>query len=134
VISLAGLGFLIGTWSCSFTGGGQSASYTATYAYDLGKNWIAQRDVWTGGGGDAGYLTFDNKGAGWTYAVFESDRTATIFRAADDQPSHIVWRSVYPKAGMTDVFDKVSAAKYTLHFSGTIGGKSMSSVDVCTKR
>lgn len=134
MISLGGLGFLIGTWSCSFTGAGQTASYTATYAYDLGNNWISQRDVWAGGGGDAGYLTYDGKKARWTYAVFESDRTTTIFHAGDDRPSHIVWLSVFPKAGMTDVFDEVSPRKYTLHFSGALGGKQMTSVDVCTKR
>ena len=132
-MSLSALGFLIGVWSCTYAGGGQHATYTATYSYDLANNWIRQRDTWAGGGGDVGYLTRDPKGAGWTYAAFEIDRSTTVFRAKDAGAAHIVYRSAYPTTGWTDVFDKVSPTKYTLHFTGVIGGKAMTSADVCTK-
>lgn len=132
--SLAALGFLIGTWSCSYAAGQQSATYTATFSYDVASNWIRQRDVWAGGGGDVAYLTRDPKGGGWTYAAFESDRTTTVFRAKDTGDAHIVYRSVYPSFGWTDVFDKDSPTKFTLHFSGVVGGKPQTSVDVCTKK
>ncbi|HEY1975736.1 MAG TPA: hypothetical protein VGG89_04295 [Candidatus Baltobacteraceae bacterium] len=132
-MTLADLGFLVGTWSCVYNAGGQHATYTAVYAYDIQNNWIRARDAWQGGGGDVAYFTRDPKGGGWTYAAFESDRSTTVFRAKDDGATHIVYRSVYPNNGWTDVFDKVSPAKYTLHFSGVIGGKATTSFDVCTK-
>lgn len=133
MISLTDLGFLIGAWSCTYTGGGQHATYSATFSYDLANNWIRERDAWAGGGGDVAYITWDAKGGGWTYAAFESDRTTTIFRAGNDSPAHIVYRSVYPKTGMTDVFQRVSPTKYTLHFTGILDGKQLTSDDVCVK-
>lgn len=129
---LTALGFLIGVWTCSYAGGGQHLTYTATFAYDMSNNWISQRDAWSGGGGDVGYLTYIPKEKVWTYAVFESERTTTLFRGTGDA-SHIVYRSIYPDAKFTDVFDRVSPTKYTLHFSGIVGGKPMTSLDVCTK-
>ena len=131
-MTLADLGFLVGTWTCVYVGGGQHATYTATYAYDISNNWIRERDVWTGGGGDVAYLTYVPKEKIWTYAAFESDRTTTLFRGSGDS-QHITYRSVYPDGAYTDVFDRVSDKKYTLRFSGTMGGKPMKSVDVCTK-
>src|SRR5579863_1693083 len=112
-MSLAELGFLIGAWTCTYAAGSQHTTYAANFSHDLGGNWILERDAWTGGGGDVAYLTRDAKGGGWTYAAFEDDRTVTIFRAKDEGVNHIVYRSVYPNGGWTDVFDKVSPTKYT---------------------
>lgn len=133
MVSLTGLAFLIGAWSCSYTAGGHSTLYSTTFGYDLGKNWIVERDTYGGGGGAVAYLTNDRKAYGLTYAVFGSDRSTTIFRAGDDQPSYIVWRSVFPKQGLTDVFQRVSSKKFTLHFSGVLDGQAVTSSDVCTK-
>ena len=131
-MSLAGLGFLIGVWTCNYAGGGQHLTYTATFDYDLANNWIRERDAWPGGGGDVAYLTYFPKDKMWTYGVFESERTTTLFRGTGSA-SHIVYRSVYPDASFTDVFDRVTPTKYTLHFSGMLAGKPTTSVDVCIK-
>lgn len=113
--------------------GGHTSAYTTAFSYDLDKNWIVERDTYAGGGGAVAYLTNDRKGYGLTYAVFGSDRSTTIFRAGDDQPSYIVWHSVFPKEGLTDVFQRVTSKKFTLQFSGVFEGQPTTSNDVCTK-
>jgi hypothetical protein len=129
---LASLRFLVGTWSCSYQAGKTVAVYKATFAYDMNGNWIRERDAWKGGGADLGMLTYAAK-SGWTFVVLEPERTTTIFRATGIDANHLVYRSVLPDASMTEVFDRVSPVRYTLHFTQMAGGKATSSVDICVK-
>jgi len=131
--SLASLRYLVGTWQCTYDTGKMRATYTATFDYDMSGNWIRERDSWKGGGEDLGMLTYDPKNGVWTSVVLEPDRTTTLFRAGGDNPNHLVYRSIYPNASMTDVFDRVSAASYTLHFTQMAGGKTTKSTDTCLK-
>ncbi len=128
---LSSLRFLVGTWNCTYEAGKTKVTYKATFSYDMNDNWIRESDSWKGGGNDLGMFTFEN--GGWTTVVLEPNRSTTLFRASGKNPNHIVYRSVYPHAGMTDVFDRVSPTRYTLHFKQTAGGKTVESNDVCVK-
>jgi outer membrane lipoprotein-sorting protein len=125
--------FMMGSWTCSYTQGTQTSSYSATMSWALGGNWIRERDTWAGGG-DEGLFTYDPSKRQWTSLVMEPDRSPTLFVAGDTGSAHIAYRSVYPDASMTDTIDRISPTKYTVHFTQTLGGKTTHSVDVCTKR
>lgn len=131
---LSSLRFLVGTWNCTFASEKTHLYYKATYSYDMGGNWLRETDAWTGGGSDLGMITYEPKRPGWTAVVLEPDRGTTIFRAAGSNPNHILYRSVYPDATMTDIFERSSPTRYTLHFTQSAGGKTMHSMDVCVKR
>jgi hypothetical protein len=79
-------------------------------------------------------ISYDPKSHAWIEAAMEPERSLTVFRASGNNPNHLVYRSVYPKAGMTDVFERKSATRYTLDFSQITGGRTMRSADVCVKR
>lgn len=128
---LASLHFLVGTWNCGYQMGKTHATYKAAFAYDMNGNWMRQSDSWTGGG-DLGLFTYEPK-IGWTAVVFERDRTTTIFRASGSNPNHVVYHRTYPQAGATEVFDRVSPTRFTVHFTQTEGGKTTSSTDTCVK-
>ncbi|MGB8907134.1 MAG: hypothetical protein WCC84_00110 [Candidatus Cybelea sp.] len=129
---LGSLRFLVGSWNCTYQMGKASLSYHATYAYDMKDNWMSERDAWKGGGGDQGMFTYDPK-RGWTIVVLEQDRTTTIFHATGKNAGHVAYHSVYPDASMTDVFDRVSSTRYTLHFKQKANGKTVTSTDTCVK-
>ena len=131
---LQAFAFMFGSWTCSYTAGTQTASYTATMSWALGGNWIRERDTWTGGVGGEGLFTYNLSKRQWMSIVMESDRRPTLFIASETGSAHIAYRSVYPDASMTDTIDRISPTKYTIHFTQTVGGKMTSSVDVCTKR
>ena len=126
--------FMIGSWTCSYTQGTQTASYTATMSWALGKTWIRQSDSWAGVGGDEGLFTYDPSKHQWTSLVMERDRSPTLFVAGNTGSTRIAYRSVYPDTSMTDTIDRISPTKYTIHFSQTVGGKTTNSVDVCIKQ
>jgi hypothetical protein len=124
--------FMIGSWTCTYTMGTQTSSYNATMSWAVGENWIHEHDTWTGGG-DEGYYTYDPHKRQWTSTVLDSGRGTTVFVAGDSGNSRIVYHSVYPDTSMTDTIDRISPAKFTVHFSQTAGGKTTRSSDVCTK-
>jgi hypothetical protein len=130
---LSSLRFLVGTWKCTYQAGKTHVYYRATYAYDLGDNWLRESDSWAGGGSDLGMITYEPKARAWTEVVAEPERTTTLFRASGDNPNHVVYRSVYPSTAMTDVFERTSPTRYTLHFSQSVHGGTMKSTDVCVK-
>jgi hypothetical protein len=130
---MSALGFLVGTWHCSYNAGKVHGAYTATFSYDLGGNWMRERDSWTGGGGDQGMFTYEPKRRAWSAVVIEEDRTTVVFRGAGNDANHIVYRSVYPDASMTDIFERRSATSYALHFTQNAGGKTTKSTDTCVK-
>jgi hypothetical protein len=107
-------------------------TYNANYGYDLGGNWMRERDT-SAVGNDEGMFMYDPKHDLWTAVVLEGGGSTTVFTAAGHDPNHVAYHSVYPDSSMTDAFDRVSATKYTLHFTQTAGGKTIKSVDVCTK-
>jgi hypothetical protein len=125
--------FMIGSWTCSYTSGTQTSSYAATMSWAPGANWIRERDTWPGGGDEALYTYNPNKRQ-WTSVVVDSGRGTTLFVANNTGGTHIAYRSVYPDASMTDTIDRISPTKYTVHFMQTVGGKTIRSADVCTKR
>lgn len=127
------LQYLVGTWTCTFVSGSMHQTYAATFAYDMGGNWMSERDAWTGGGGDLGVLTYEPQKRIWTFVVLESERTTTIFQAKDTGDERKVWHSVFPDTSMTETIDKLSPAKYTINFVGTFNGKAMKSTDTCLK-
>jgi hypothetical protein len=129
---LNSLRFLVGTWNCSYQAGKTRVQYRATFAYDMGSNWLRETDTWTGGGGDLGMFTYE-RNRGWTAVVLERDRHTVIMRATGNDPNHVVYRSVYPDASMTDIFERASPTRYTLHFTQTLNGKTMKSTDTCVK-
>jgi hypothetical protein len=128
---LASLHFLVGSWNCSYSAGKIHTNYKATFAYDMNGNWLRENDAWQGGG-DLGMFTYQPK-EGWTAVVVEGHRTTTLFRASGSNPNHIVYHTVYPNANATDVFDRVSPTRFTIHYSETDGGKKMTSSDICNK-
>jgi hypothetical protein len=130
---LTSLHGLVGTWTCTYVAGSERVTYKASFAYDMGGNWIRERDSWSGGGSDEDLFTYDPKGRAWTAIVVENERDAVLFRANGGNADHVVYRSVYPNANMTDVFDRLSPTKYTLHFSQVANGKATNSTDTCVK-
>lgn len=131
--SLSSLRYLAGTWNCEYRAGTTRVNYRATYSYDLNNNWLRENDSWAHGGSDLGMITYDPKARQWIAAVMDDQRTIVVFHAGGSNPSHLVYRSAYPNAAFTNVFDRQSATRYMLHFSGKLGGRSVKSTDVCTK-
>ncbi len=131
---LASLRFMVGTWNCTYQAPSAQVYYKATYAYDMGNNWLRESDAWKGGGSDLGMITYDPKSRAWMEVVMENERTVTLFRASGANPNRLVYRSVFPRAGMTDVFERTSPTRYTLHFTQSAGGRTMRSTDVCVKK
>ncbi len=130
---LASLHGLVGTWTCTYAIGSQRVTYKASFAYDMRNNWMRERDAWSGGGSDEDLFTYDPKAHAWTAIVVENERNAVVFRAYGSSADHVVYRSVYPDPSMTDVFDRLSPTKYTLHFSQRANGKTTNSSDTCVK-
>jgi hypothetical protein len=130
---LSSLHFLVGNWKCTYQAGKTPVYYKATYSSDLGGNWLRESDSWTGGGSDLGMITYEPKTHGWTAVVMEKDRTATIFHASGSDPNRVVYRSFYPDKTMTDIFERTSSTRYTLHFTQSAGGRTMKSTDVCVR-
>lgn len=130
---LGSMRFLVGNWNCTYDAGKTKATYKGTFAYELGDNWLRESDSWTGGGGDFGYFTYEPKRRGWTAVIFENERTTTIFRANGNDPNRIEYRSVYPDATMSEVFERTSPVRYVLHFTQNAGGTKIHSTDVCVK-
>jgi hypothetical protein len=130
---MASLRFLVGNWTCTYHLGAAHVTYKATFAYDMGGNWMHERDFWPGGGSDEALVTYEPKQHTWTAVVVENERTTTVFRANDFGAAHIVYQSVYPDASMTEVVDSVSPQRYALRFSRAANGKVMQSFDSCVK-
>jgi hypothetical protein len=130
---LGSLRFLVGNWTCSFRQSSARVTYKATFGYDMAGNWLRERDEWAGGGSDEALFTYDPKQRAWIAVVVENERTATIFRGTGPDPTHVVYHSVYPNAGMTEVFDRTSPTHYTVAFTGTIDGREMKSTDLCVR-
>jgi len=131
---LASLSYLVGTWSCTYNGGGQHLKYTATFDYVMDNNWMRERDTWAAGGSDVGLTTYEPKTNIWTEIVAENERSTTVFHATGSDAGHRAYQSVYPNALFNLIFDRVSDSEYTLHFHGTYGGKMMTSYDSCAKQ
>jgi len=122
---LSALGFLIGTWTCSFG--------TAVFSYDLQNNYIRQTDTFSGGGGDVAYLTYVPKGSYWNWTVIEPQGSTTIFRGSGPA-TQITFRTVYPAGDDgVEVFNRISDTKYSTTFNGTLEGKKYNATDTCTK-
>jgi ribosomal protein L10 len=129
---LSSMRSLVGTWNCTYQVGKTRIAYKAVFSYDLGDNWVLERDS-SAGGSDLGMFTYEPKRRGWTAIVITRQRTTTVFRAVGDNPNHIVYRSAYPDTSMTDIFDRASPTIYTLHYTQTTGGKTIKSADRCVK-
>lgn len=130
---LSSLRFLVGTWKCTYQAGKTHVYYKAAYSYDLGGNWLRENDSWNGGGSDLGMITYSPKAHGWTSVVIEPERGAYLFSAVGVNPNRIVYQSVYPSKGSTDVFERKSPTRYMLHFTQHAGGRTMTSADTCVK-
>ena len=128
---LAGLHYLVGTWNCTYRAGAVRMAYDATYVYDHDGHTLREVASWPGGG-DEELFGSDARRGGWTAVVLDQG-TATILRAPGRDPSHIVYRSVYPDASIAETFDRISATEYTLHATVHSGGKTITSVDTCLR-
>ncbi|MBV8244871.1 MAG: hypothetical protein JOZ38_03025 [Candidatus Eremiobacteraeota bacterium] len=129
---IAGLHFLVGTWSCTYDAGPVRMAYATTYAYDRDGHILRQISSFAGGG-DEELIASDATRGGWTAMVLDDQGNATVMRGAGSDPNHIAYRSVYPDAGIAVTFDRVSATKYTLHATVRTGGKTITSVDTCVR-
>jgi hypothetical protein len=129
---IAGLHYLVGTWSCTYRAGASHFPYKATYAYDVDGGVLREIASWSGGG-DEELLAYDAHHSRWTAVVFDGQGTATVMRAAGSDPNHIAYDSVYPDASLAVTFDRISATEYTLHGTVRMGGKTITSVDTCLR-
>jgi hypothetical protein len=130
---LSSLRYLVGAWNCTYHAGATRVSYKALFSYDMGGNWVRERDSWAGGGNDLGMFTYEPKRHGWTAVVIEPERSTVVFRASGDNPNHIVYRSLYPDTSMTEIFVRDSPTRYTLQFTQISTGKTTKSNDLCVK-
>ncbi|HEY5093525.1 MAG TPA: hypothetical protein VII69_00245 [Candidatus Eremiobacteraceae bacterium] len=128
---LAGLHYLVGSWNCTYRAGAVNFVYDATYAYERDGHTLREIASWAGGG-DEELVAYDAQHSRWTAVVLD-DQTVTIMRATGSDPNHIAYRSVYPDTSIAVTFDRISAAKYTLHGTVRSGGKTITSVDTCLR-
>lgn len=129
---LDGLHYLVGTWNCTYRGGGEVLAYRNTYAYDSNGH-ILRQVTSSSAGGDEELLAFDAKLRGWTAVVFDDHGNTTVMRAPGSDPNHIAYRSFYPDASLATTFDRVSATEYTLHGTYHAGGKTITNVNTCVR-
>lgn len=129
---LSGLHYLVGAWNCTYRAGTTRLPYATTYAYDLDGRTLRQIASWAGGG-DEEIVAYDAQRRGWTAVVLDDQGTATIMHATGNDPNHIAYRSVYPDASIAVTFDRISATEYTLHGTVRSGGKTITSVDTCSR-
>jgi len=129
---IARLNYLVGTWSCTYRAGATRFDYGATYAYDRGGNTLRLSATWAGGG-DEELFGYDAPHRAWTAVVFEDTGATTIMHATGSDANHIAYRSVYPDAGLAQMFDRISATQYTLHATVRSGGKTTVSTDTCSR-
>lgn len=129
---LAGLHYLVGTWNCTYSAGKEHLAYVATYAYDSNGR-ILREIASSSAGGDEELLAYDAHRHGWTAVVIDDQGNATAMRAAGKDPKHISYRSVYPDGTVAVTFERISATKYTLHGTVRMGGKTINSVDTCSR-
>lgn len=129
---MTSLRFLVGNWTCTYHQGPARLTYKATFEYALGGNWLRERDSSSAGFGGEGLLTYQPKQHAWIVVVVVSDRSATLFKGTGP-PAHVLYRSVYPDASMTEHIDHTSPTQYTVHFSQTAKGKTITSNDICTR-
>jgi len=128
---LAGLHYLVGTWKCTYRAGTIRLPYDATYAFDRDGHKLQQTSYFAGGG-DEEVLAYDAK-RGWTAVVLDDQGNASVLRATGNDPTHIAYRSVYPDASIAVTFDRISVSEYTLHATVRSGGKTITSVDTCSR-
>lgn len=122
--------YIIGTWHCSSTQGGQPQTYTATYSYALGGRWL--RSVNTSHDSTSeDFMSYADKT--WRVIDVQPSGTASIVEGPDTGLAHIAMHSTYPGPGLNVTFDRQSMSKYTLTFSGTLAGKPANWQDTCTK-
>ena len=129
---LAGLHYLVGSWNCTYRAGKMSFAYHATYASDIDGR-ILREIASFAGGGDEELVAYDAPHHRWTAVVLGDEGTETVMRASGSDPNHIAYRSVYPETNLAVTFDRISATKYTLHGTFRSGGKTINSVDTCSR-
>jgi hypothetical protein len=129
---MASMKFLVGDWTCTYRQGAAKVAYKATFAYDMAGNWLRERDVSPGSTGEA-LFTYQPKQHAWIAVFVEGARDAAMFKGTGTDTAHIVYRSVYPDTSMTEHIDHTSPTRYTIHFSQTAKGKTITSMDVCTR-
>lgn len=122
--------YIIGTWHCTSTQNGRQSTYTATYSYALNGGWL--RSVNTAGGYTSeDLMSYANKT--WRVIDVQPGGMASIVEGPDTGLAHIAMHSTYPAPGFNVTFDRQSTSRYTLTFSGSLGGKPANWQDVCTK-
>ncbi len=129
---LDGLHYLVGTWKCTFVGGGERLVYSNTYAYDSDGQ-ILRQVTSSSAGGDEELVAYDAKHRGWTAVVFDDHGNTTVMRAPGSDSNHIAYKSFYPDTSIATTFDRVSPTKYTLHGTYRTGGKTITNVDTCVR-
>ncbi|HTV93311.1 MAG TPA: hypothetical protein VMG98_11380 [Verrucomicrobiae bacterium] len=124
--------YLVGTWNCTYHAGATRMAYHATYAYDRDGHTLRETASWAGGG-DEELLGYDAPHRVWTAVVFEDQGATTIMHASGSSPNRIAYRSTYPDKSIAVTFERISATEYTLRATVRAGGKTIASVDTCTK-
>lgn len=125
--------YLVGTWTCSYQTGATRVQYQSTFSYEMGGNWLRERDKWAHGGSDEALFTYDPKKREWTFTIFENSRTTTVF-VGHGTAGHVLYKSVYPNSNATEALDEISPSRYTLRFTAYANGKAnVFSTDICTK-
>lgn len=125
------LNFLTGTWTCNSIAAGTASEYTAKYSYALGGKWLRTINS-SKGSNSEDMMTYS--GHRWTVIDMEPDGMSSVLVAPDTGAAHIAFTAAYPKPGLNVTFDRISTTKYTLTFSGTMGGKPANWKDTCNKR
>ncbi len=125
------MGYLVGTWNCTADMAGTKRSYRAQWAYAQGGTWL--RETVSAGSGDESAFTYVSQDHLWRSVVTARAGAVTVFQAPDTGLAHLAYRSVYPDAGASVTFDRISDRAYTLHLKHVAGGTTTSETDGCTK-
>jgi hypothetical protein len=123
-------GYLVGRWNCSSTAAGTTTRYTAQYNYALGGKWMRTTNTSVKSQSED-MMTYVN--GGWTVIDMEPTGTMSVLTGPDTGMAHIALTTRYPKPGLNVTYDRISMTKYTLTFTGNLGGKPAHWIDTCTK-
>ncbi len=126
--SIRDMSYLLGSWNCS----SKSGKYTESWAYAVRGGFLRATDTGSRMAAQEHALSYSKDGKVLTVVSIYSDGTSDIMRGTGSG-GHAVLYAAFPRSDTKVVFNRVSAAKYTVDVSGTDRGKPFKDLNVCTK-
>ncbi len=124
---------LRGHWVCT-----QSGSSSGTYDQDwtavFGGTWLRASDSTKGQVTAEHTVTFNKADSTWVVLDDFLPGSYDVLHGTESGITHIVFHEVYPKLGLTVVYNRLTPAKYTVDATGNVAGKKVLAHSVCVKQ